>query len=116
MALCNSLDTFQEKMRDLFADIESVWTYIDNPLILTRGSWKSHLTQLEIVLKILYQAGLKVNTKKSFFGKHELEYLGCWISRTGIQPVKRNITAIMKIAFLTKKTDKKVYRNDKFLS
>ena len=44
------------------------------------------------------KAGLKVNIKKSFFGKHTLEYLGYWISREGVQPLKKKVDAILKIA------------------
>eukprot|EP00957_Ditylum_brightwellii_P105348 8031175-Ditylum_brightwellii.AAC.1 len=32
MGLVNSPDIFQEKMGDLFADLENVQAYIDNPL------------------------------------------------------------------------------------
>jgi len=37
--------------------------------------------------KRLKSAGIKINAKKSFFGKRELEYLGYWITREGIQPM-----------------------------
>jgi hypothetical protein len=46
----------------------------------------------------LQQAGLKVNAKKSFFGRDELEYLGYWISRAGIQPIAKKVQAIKNIA------------------
>jgi hypothetical protein len=46
----------------------------------------------------LQKAGLKVNATKSFFGKPELEYLGFWITRTGIQPVAKKVDAILNIA------------------
>ena len=45
----------------------------------------------------------KVNIKKSFFGKHELEYLGYWISREGVQPLRKKVDAILKLAKLTTK-------------
>jgi hypothetical protein len=38
MGLCNSLDIFQEKISILMADLEYVRAYIDDSLILTRGS------------------------------------------------------------------------------
>ncbi len=44
------------------------------------------------------QAGLKVNAKKSFFAKSELEYLGYWVTRDGIQPVKSKVEAMLKVA------------------
>ena len=50
-------------MGDFFADLDSVKAYIDNLLILTKGDWKSHFTQLEILLNRLHQAGLKLNIK-----------------------------------------------------
>jgi hypothetical protein len=48
--------------------------------------------------KRLEDAGLKVNAKKSFFGRHKLEYLGYWITRSGIMPVPKKIDAIKNIA------------------
>eukprot|EP00957_Ditylum_brightwellii_P037501 2835835-Ditylum_brightwellii.AAC.1 len=60
MELSNSPDVFQEKMRDLFADLENVQAYIDNLLVLTKGSWEDHLAELNKVLTRLTKAGLKV--------------------------------------------------------
>ena len=98
MGLCNSPDIFQEKMGDLFADLETVRAYIDDLLIVTKGDWQDHLDTLETVLQRLRKAGLKVNVNKSFFAKHDLEYLGFHISRNGIQPLKSKVDAILKIA------------------
>jgi hypothetical protein len=56
------------------------------------------LEKLERILFRLKEAGLKVNAVKSFFGKTELEHLGYWITRNGIQPMKSKVQAIMNIA------------------
>ena len=103
MGLCNSPDIFQEKMSTLMQDLEYVRAYIDDLLVITKGSWNDHLEQLDEVLFRLKNAGLKVNAKKSFFGKGELEYLGYWITRKGIQPVPKKIMAIQKIKTPTNK-------------
>ena len=68
------------------ARLEFVRVYIDDMLCITNRNvdvagtnfnvWNRHLAQLEQVLERLKEAGLKVNAKKSFFGKQELEYLG----------------------------------------
>ena len=108
MGLSNSPDVFQEKMGDLFSDLEHVRAYIDDLLLITKGTWEDHLAKLNEVLTRLSKAGLKVNIKKSFFGKHKLEYLGYWISREGIQPLKKKVDAILKIAEPTKKKNKYV--------
>ena len=39
MGLCNGPDVFQEKMSELFHDIETVRTYIDDLLVVTNGSF-----------------------------------------------------------------------------
>ena len=47
---------------------------------------------------------MKVNINKSFFDRHELEYLGYWITRDGIKPLTKKVQAIMNIAApITKK-------------
>ena len=84
MGLCNGPDVFQEKMSTLFAELEYVKTYIDNLLVTTKGDLDDHLEKLDVVLRKLKRAGLKVNANKSFFCQHELEYLGYWITRRHI--------------------------------
>jgi len=91
MGLCNSPDISQEKMGDLMTDLGFVRLYIDDLIVFTHGSWTDHLQKLEQVFLWLKAAGLKVNTKKSSFGKSELEYLGYWITREGIQPVPKKV-------------------------
>jgi hypothetical protein len=41
------------------------------------------------VFQRLENAGLKVNTTESFFGKSELEYLGIWITHEDIKPLPK---------------------------
>ena len=84
-------------------DLEYVRAYIDDLLILSNGNWQDHLDKLDEVLTRLGQAGLKVNGRKSFFGKPELEYLGYWITRKGIQPLPKKVQAILNIKPPTKR-------------
>ena len=77
-------------------DLEYVRTYIDDVIAITTGDWDDHLDTLEDILKRLRNAGLKVNAKKSSFGRHGLEYLGYWVTREGIQPVPKKVEAIHK--------------------
>ncbi len=41
--------------------------------------------------------GLKVNTAKSFFCTHEIEYLGYMLTRGGIKPQIKKVRAILAI-------------------
>ena len=107
MGLKNSPDIFQEKMSELMAGLEFVRVYIDDMLCITNrykdveeteaAVWERHLEQLEKVFERLKEAGLKVNAKKSFFGKQELEYLGYWVTRDGIQPLPKKVQAICNL-------------------
>jgi len=97
MGLSNSPDVFQEKMNELFQGMDCVRAYIDDILALTKGDLDDHLEKLERILARLAQAGLKVNAKKSFFARGELEYLGYWITRDGIQPMKEKVQSIMNL-------------------
>jgi len=77
MGFGGSADIFQAQMMDLMASLEYVRAYIDDLLIITRGTLDDHIDKIEIVLARLRDAGLKVNAAKSFFCTHEIEYLGC---------------------------------------
>jgi len=74
--LCNSPDIFQEKMSELMDGLAFVRTHIDDLLCPTRGTFSDHLEKLELVLRRLQRAGLKVNITKSFFARSQLEHLG----------------------------------------
>jgi hypothetical protein len=52
---------------------------------------------LEEVLTRLRKAGLKVNGAKSRFAGFEMEYLGYWITRKGIQPTLKKVNAILNM-------------------
>ena len=43
MGLCNSADIFQEKMSELFTGLEYIRAYIDDLLIISKGSFEDHL-------------------------------------------------------------------------
>jgi len=53
MGLCNSPDIFQEKMSELMDGLTFFWTYIDDLLCLTKGTFSDHLEKVELVLQRL---------------------------------------------------------------
>jgi hypothetical protein len=84
-------------MSKLVQDMEYVKTYLDDLLILTNSSFKDHLLKLEMVLARLSTAGMRVNISKSKFFAEQIEYLGYWITRKGIQPMRNKVEAILNI-------------------
>ena len=60
-------------MSDLLSDLEFIQVHIDDAITFTKGSWEDHLNELKIALQCLQHSGLKMNAKKSFFGRMETE-------------------------------------------
>ena len=54
--------------------------------------------KVDTVLTRPEEAGLKVNGLKSFFGRSELEHLGCMLTQQGVKPLKKKVDAMLKIA------------------
>jgi hypothetical protein len=91
MRFARSADIFQAKMGNLMAPLEYVRKYIDNLLVITKGSHDDHLDKLEQVFIQLHGAELKVNAAKSFFCRHETEYLGYILTRGEIKPQSKKV-------------------------
>jgi hypothetical protein len=100
-------DDFQNVMSKLVQDMEYVKTHVDDLLILTNSSFKDYLLKLEMVLARLSTAGMRVKISKSKFFAEHIEYLGYWITRQGIQPIRNKVEAILNIkAPKTRKEDR----------
>ncbi len=76
-------------MSDLMHDLEVWRAYIDDVLCITKETFQDHLSKLREVLHCLRKTGLKVNLKKSFISKIELEYLRYWITSASIKPLTK---------------------------
>jgi hypothetical protein len=73
--------------------------YLDDLSILTNSSFKDHILKLEMVLARLSTVGMRVNViiSKSKFIAEQIEYLGYWITRQGIQPIRKKVEEILNI-------------------
>jgi hypothetical protein len=86
--------------------MEYVKTYLDDLLILTNNSFKYYLLKLEMVLARLSTACMRVNISKSKFFAEQIEYLGYWIIRQGIQPIRNKVEVNAIFDIKTPKTRK----------
>ena len=94
MGVACSPDIFQAKIYELLGDIQGVKAYIDDILVIKRGSFDEHLQQLEEVFGRCQKAGLKMNAEKCRFGLNEIDYLGYIVTPNGIKPNPKKIQAI----------------------
>jgi putative transposase len=95
MGIKTSPDIFQAVINDLLGDLDFAQVYLDDILIISNGSFQDHLQKLDIVFKRLENANFRAN--KCFFAQEELEYLGYWLTRRGLQPQPKKVEAILRL-------------------
>ena len=97
MGVAGAPDILQEKMSDLMRILEYVRTYLDDLLVITKGTFGDHMVKTEAVSKRLKTAKLRVNAPKCGFALHEIEYLGYLLTREGIKPQPEKVSAVLAI-------------------
>ena len=75
MGLCASSDTFKAKVDKIIGCIESVKTYINNIIVLGKGTLYQQYYQIRVVFAVLHVSGLKFNTPRCSFGLKGIPYL-----------------------------------------
>ena len=90
---------FQSIMIDLFGDLEHVFVYIDDILIVQKigKSEENCVKKVEQVLEHLDAKGFCANLRKSFFIQKEVEYLGYLLTTVEMKPQPINIKAMCYI-------------------
>ncbi len=97
MGFAGSADIFQAEMVNLIATLEYIRAYIDDLLVITKGSLDDLLDKLKQVFIRLRDAGLKINATKSVFCAQETEYLGYILTRGGIKSQPKKVQAILAL-------------------
>ncbi len=97
IGIAGSPDIFQSKMLELMEFRDNVQAYLYDLLCISRSGLEDHLKKLEEVLRLLCNAGLKVNAQKSTFCALKIEYLGYILTRDGIKPQSNKVQAIIVI-------------------
>ncbi|KAG7361664.1 reverse transcriptase RNA-dependent DNA polymerase [Nitzschia inconspicua] len=96
MGIKQSPDVAQQIMEDLLRDCPEVEVYIDDIGIFS-NSWQEHIASLHKILKILQDSNFTVNPLKCEWAVQETDWLGYWLTPTGIKPWKKKINALLAL-------------------
>ena len=94
MGIKQSSDIAQEVMENLFRDLDNVEIYIDD-ICCFSSTFTKHIQTLDIILTRLEQNGFTVNPAKCEWAVKETDWLGYWLTPTGLKPWSKKINAIV---------------------
>ncbi|KAE8974448.1 hypothetical protein PR001_g25988 [Phytophthora rubi] len=97
-ALTNAPSTFQRMMNQVLRGLtwSTCLVYLDDIVVFTKGGIERHVMELASVLERLAAAGLTLKLRKCRFAMESMEYLGHELSRDGVRPVQRLLTAVQQ--------------------
>ena len=87
-------DIAQEVMENLFCNLNNVEIYIDDIGCFSL-TFVAHIQTLDIILTHLEQNGFSVNPPKCEWAVKETDWLGYWLTPTGLKPWSKKINAII---------------------
>ena len=85
---------FQKVMDLLLARFIEVFVFIDDILIVTKGTKQEHLDNVREILKVIDDAELQLKAGKCNFAKQEIEWLGFKLTNSGISPINSKVQGI----------------------
>lgn len=85
---------FQKFMEDLLRDVPYCSCYLDDVLVHGGNTEDEHFSRVEKVLQKFRDSNIRLNFEKCLFCVTEVEHLGHVISKDGIKPSKKKISAV----------------------
>ena len=94
MGISTSPDIAQEIMERVLALIEDIEIYIDD-IACFSNAWRDHMNLLKVVLERLEANGFCVNPLKCEWAVQETDFLGHWLTPTGVKPWSKKVDSIL---------------------
>jgi len=97
MGIKCSPDIAQEIIEDLTRDLEATEAFLDDIALFGTDTFEHHLQQIDLILKRLEDNNFAINPLKCEWCVQETDWLGHWLTPTGIKPWKKKVEAILKL-------------------
>ena len=88
---------FQTAMDYTLVILSNTYRFLDNIIVVSKGSKDSHLKYVYNCLKKLEADNLRFNLSKCHFAKHQINWLGFTFSQNGVKPIESKTAAIAEI-------------------
>ena len=75
-------------MDNLLARFREVFVFIDDILIVTKGTKSEHLRKVREILNVLHLANLQKKADKCKIAQNQIEWLGFKLTSSGVTPDK----------------------------
>ena len=86
----------QKAMDQELGNLPNTYVFLDDILIVTKGSKGKHFEVIKQVLKRLDNANMRLKWEKRKFSVEETNRLGYKLSQTGIKPINSKVQAIIE--------------------
>ena len=97
MGMIISGDILQAKVNKILGDIKGLNAYIDDVLVLNKGTFAYHSEKIRICFPRTHKASLKINTKKCRFVLKDIPHLRYVITMEEFKHDPKNIQVIMDL-------------------
>ena len=88
---------FQKAMDYTLIGLQNRYCFLDDILIVSKGSLNEHTSYVMKCLQRLDDENLRINLPKCHFGKLEIDWLGYHTSQSGISPLESKTAAILPL-------------------
>ena len=85
---------FQKVMDNLLVRFREVFVFIDDILIVTKGTRNEHMTKVRKILKVLDVANLQIKKDKCQIAQNQIDWLGFKLPNLGVSPVNNKVQGI----------------------